>query len=334
MIGRRPVGGPPTLEPRAPARRPAGHGASGELETLLGAIDEVRAIADTDLLLRRTIELARDRFGLRRAGIFLIDRSRRVMLGTWGMDLSCAVVNEHHVVYDLCGTDLEALRRSEDDGTPFAVFEGCPIIEHQGGETRVAGRGWVAKTPIRATHGTVGMLFNDAAMTDDWVDEAKQSLAAILCTVVGAILDPIRGGLRRGPAPGTSPSQKLVMSTVSMLNKDPGLGGKQIAAALDISLSRLARVFKVLMGMSLVEYRNRLRLERFEALLDRGHTSLLDVALQAGFGSYAQFHRVFRAQLRVSPRDYLHPSSGEPRQIRRPRRPRTTSPSQPTKPAR
>ena len=83
------------------------------------------------------------------------------------------------------------------------------------------------------------------------------------------------------------------------------MGGKQIAGKLDISLSRLARVFKAEMGMSLVEYRNRLRLDRFLVLLNRGRTNLLEAALAAGFGSYAQFHRVFRALRHVTPRDYL-----------------------------
>jgi methylphosphotriester-DNA--protein-cysteine methyltransferase len=67
----------------------------------------------------------------------------------------------------------------------------------------------------------------------------------------------------------------------------------------------LARVFKRDMGMSLVEYRNRLRLDRFWILVDGGRPSLLEAALAAGFGSYAQFHRVFRAQRQVTPREYL-----------------------------
>ena len=58
--------------------------------------------------------------------------------------------------------------------------------------------------------------------------------------------------------------------------------------------------------MSLVEYRNRLRLDRFAVLLDRGRTNLLEAALAAGFGSYAQFHRVFRALRHMTPREYLH----------------------------
>ena len=58
-------------------------------------------------------------------------------------------------------------------------------------------------------------------------------------------------------------------------------------------------------GMSLVAYRNRLRMERFSQLVDQGHTNLLGAALAAGFGSYALFHRVFRAMGRGTPREFL-----------------------------
>jgi AraC-like DNA-binding protein len=132
--------------------------------------------------------------------------------------------------------------------------------------------------------------------------------------MLGSMLDPVRGLLgRRASAPGESPSQSLVSSTVEMLDRDPRMGGKEIAAALNISLSRLARVFKTLKGTSLVEYRNGLRLERFVAMMDRGCTNLLEAALESGFGSYAQFHRVFRARLQATPREYLRPAGGERR---------------------
>jgi AraC-like DNA-binding protein len=107
------------------------------------------------------------------------------------------------------------------------------------------------------------------------------------------------------PIPIRSSKHRAVSATVAMLAKDPSLGGKQIAGELGISVSRLARVFKRDMGMSLVEYRNRLRLDRFWLLVDGGRPSLLEAALAAGFGSYAQFHRVFRAQRQVTPREYL-----------------------------
>ena len=103
------------------------------------ALDEIRSIEDTDLVLRRAIELARDRIGLKRAGIFVLDPSRNVMLGTWGMDLSCAVVDEHHVIYDLCETDQEALRRSGGGGGALHRVRELP--DHRAPARGDAGRG-------------------------------------------------------------------------------------------------------------------------------------------------------------------------------------------------
>jgi AraC-like DNA-binding protein len=297
---------PIILGPQAPVPTMVDRSARGKLASLLAAFDEIHALDEPDRILRRAIELARERIGLKRAGIYILDRSRNLMLGTWGMDLQGGVVDEHQLMYDVSETDREAFRRSETEGAHFTVFENCPIVEHRGGDTRIAGRGWVACTPIRSTRAPIGIMFNDAALTDDPVDEAKQAHAAILCSLLGTILDPVRGSPGRGSAqPGESPGHRLVAATVGMLAKDPAMGGKEIADRLDISLSRLARVFKSEMGMSLVEYRNRLRLDRFSVLLDRGRTNLLEAALASGFGSYAQFHRVFRALRHVTPRDYL-----------------------------
>jgi AraC-like DNA-binding protein len=302
---------PSVLQPDAPAPTVMERAARGGMASLLRALDEIRALDDTDLILRRAIELARDRIGLKRVGIFVLDPSRKVMLGTWGMDLSCTVVDEHQVIYDLCGTDEEALRRSADERVHFTVFENCPIIEHHGGETRVAGRGWVAKTPIRSRDMAIGMMFNDAGLTGAPIDEAKQAQAAILCMMLGSMLDPVRGlqGRRAEPL-FESPGQSIVSATVEMLNAEPGMSGGELAKALNISQSHLGRMFKAVKGMSLVDYRNRLRVEKFVALLERGETNLLDAALEAGFGSYSHFHRVFFAQLHVTPSDHLRRLNG------------------------
>jgi AraC-like DNA-binding protein len=303
---RRRVDWPIILGPKAPTPTVMARSARGKLASLLAAFDEIHALDDPDAILRHAVELCRDRIGLVRAGIFLLDRARNLMLGTWGMDLHGALVDEHQIMYDVSDTDREAFRRSDEEGAHFTVFENCPIVEHRTGQTRIAGRGWVTCTPIRSTRAPIGMLFNDAGVSGELVDEGKQAHAAILCSLVGTILDPVRGSLGRGSAPpGESRNHRLAAATVGMLAKDPALGGKEISSALDISLSRLARVFKSEMGMSLVEYRNRLRLDRFSVLLDRGRTNLLEAALAAGFGSYAQFHRVFRALRNVTPREYL-----------------------------
>jgi AraC-like DNA-binding protein len=81
--------------------------------------------------------------------------------------------------------------------------------------------------------------------------------------------------------------------------------GKELGAKLHLSAGRIARQFKAEMGMSLVEYRNRLRLERFLSLLDQKGENLLEAALAAGFGSYTQFHRVFSAERGMTPGKFL-----------------------------
>jgi AraC-like DNA-binding protein len=290
------------------AIEPSGQG--GDLQSLLAALDELRALVDTDAILRRAVEIARDRMGIVRARIFMLDRARKLMLGTWGVDPSGAVVDEHQFVSVLCVSDREAFQRSENGSAHFTVFENCPILEHPGRATPVSGQGRVAKTPIRSSQTPLGMMFNDAGVAGD-VDEVKQAQLAILCSMLGTMLDPVRGWrVRCGVPPGSSPSQRLVAATVEMLGRDPGLGTKSMAADLHISESRLAAVFKTLMGMSLVDYRNLLRLDRFEALIEDGPASLMDAAFAAGFGSYAQFHRVFRARLHTTPGQYLRTSGG------------------------
>jgi methylphosphotriester-DNA--protein-cysteine methyltransferase len=66
----------------------------------------------------------------------------------------------------------------------------------------------------------------------------------------------------------------------------------------------VSRTFHAELGVPLVEYRARIKLMRFVALVDSGR-SLTRAAFDAEFGSYAQCHRVFFRALRCSPRDYF-----------------------------
>ena len=93
-------------------------------------------------------------------------------------------------------------------------------------------------------------------------------------------------------------------TAAAMLADDPTLAAQAIARRFEVTFAWFVRVFKAEMGMSLVEYRNRLRLDRVDALL-REAPCRSEAALAAGFGSYAQFHRVFRKLRDAAPRDYL-----------------------------
>ncbi|MDD4062091.1 MAG: helix-turn-helix domain-containing protein [Kiritimatiellae bacterium] len=78
-----------------------------------------------------------------------------------------------------------------------------------------------------------------------------------------------------------------------------------LARKAGLSASQLSRVFAGQIGMSIVEYRQRVRLERFRELYaPGGRYNMIQAALRAGFGSYPQFHRVFKRHYGFSPAEY------------------------------
>ncbi len=83
------------------------------------------------------------------------------------------------------------------------------------------------------------------------------------------------------------------------------LGLDDLARHAGLSASRLSRLFKQQTGVALVDFRNRQRVGRFLSLYGTGQRlTMLDAALAAGFGSYPQFHRVFKRVLGTSPGKY------------------------------
>ena len=80
---------------------------------------------------------------------------------------------------------------------------------------------------------------------------------------------------------------------------------EEIAARVGLSASRLSRLFHQQTGVALVDFRNRQRIQRFLRLYGKGRAvSVSEAALDAGFGSYPQFYRVFQQQMGCSPAEY------------------------------
>lgn len=93
-----------------------------------------------------------------------------------------------------------------------------------------------------------------------------------------------------------------VWSAARHLRHAPDTTLGELAMLVEMSASRLGRLFKSQMGVPLSRYRNRIRLQRAQQLLEKTRANTLQVALQCGFGSYAQFYRVFREETGVNPR--------------------------------
>jgi AraC-like DNA-binding protein len=89
-----------------------------------------------------------------------------------------------------------------------------------------------------------------------------------------------------------------VETVARLLRADPNAGDlPALARAAGVSPSHLSRLFKAQTGVSLTRFRNQQRIHRFTLLYGDGRgTTALAAALEAGFGSYAQFYRVYRAE--------------------------------------
>jgi AraC-like DNA-binding protein len=139
-------------------------------------------------------------------------------------------------------------------------------------------------------------LFGDLDAADG--DEALLNaglafLLAVAWRAFGDSDDPVAGV---GVHPG-------VETVARLLREDPGAGDlNALARAARLSPSHLSRLFRAQTGRSISRFRNEQRLRRFMVLYGDGRrTTALAAALEAGFGSYAQFHRVFRAATGQAP---------------------------------
>jgi AraC-like DNA-binding protein len=80
---------------------------------------------------------------------------------------------------------------------------------------------------------------------------------------------------------------------------------EELSHLAGLSSTRLSRLFKQQTGFAMVDFRNQKRVERFLDIYGTGqrHT-MLYAALEAGFGSYPQFHRIFKRVMGCSPEQY------------------------------
>ncbi len=101
--------------------------------------------------------------------------------------------------------------------------------------------------------------------------------------------------LAGGASGGAVALHPAVLKALGLLGNgawDAGLG--ELARHCGVSGAYLSRVFAAQMGVSLGRYRNSVRLGRFlEICREPGHKTMLEAAYAAGFGSYAQFYKVF-----------------------------------------
>ena len=248
----------------------------------------------------------RELLGLDRVALFMMGKSGRWLTGLVGTTLSRQLVDERHLRHLVDGHDRTLWRESREGRRSFELVEDAPLIAHVGERSQVVGRGWFVKTPIADETEAVGMLYNDSAIAHAAFDDEAQQLLAVFAAIVAQPLRALRD--RAAPLVQRGLSQ-MITDCLELLASDLAQSNHQLAERLGVTTSRLSRSFEAELGNALVEYRNELRLDRFFALAEAAHererAKLVDLALESGFGSYSQFHRIFVARFGRSPRRYF-----------------------------
>lgn len=101
-----------------------------------------------------------------------------------------------------------------------------------------------------------------------------------------------------------STNHVLSRRALEELGARPEIGGLALARHLGVDPSALSRRFRADLGVSFVTLRARQRTMSFIERVDAG-SPLTQAAHEAGFGSYAQCHRVFSKALGCTPKRYF-----------------------------
>ena len=131
--------------------------------------------------------------------------------------------------------------------------------------------------------------------------------------------------LQPSPVPGEAPAapyRKAVLTPAQVLAMEEGLRQAmecdklylesdltlaQLAQALAVSPHRLSQFLSQYLGLSFYDYVNGLRIDAVKATLARPQSarrSLLEIALECGFGSKSTFNAVFKKSTGLSPTAY------------------------------
>lgn len=287
------------------------------LLTLLAAVDELTSCLSPDGLLARAVQIARTRLGLERLSFHLLDvgRERIALLGSQGTGRRGEMTDERGCDHEVSREDLARLEAAGSCGLYLdrvSLFAGA-----RGHRVQIA-VGWSVVTPLTASKGLLGVMYNDCALSGSPLDLDTQARAALFCRMVGAALAAARAAECTQPALPASPQNSITRRAIEVFRTDPLVSAEQVARRLSVSPRFLARSFKQELGVTVVQYRNRLRMQRFLACAARPQSTILDAALEAGFGSYSQFHRVHRQLMGTAPRDHVahlradgHASTGD-----------------------
>jgi AraC-like DNA-binding protein len=122
----------------------------------------------------------------------------------------------------------------------------------------------------------------------------------------------LAAGSRAASCAAPANAQARVTRALRMIERYPDarLGLSQLAGKAGLSPYHFLRTFERVTGVTPHQYVRRIRLREAARRLELEPTTVLDLALDCGFGDLSAFNRAFRAEFGVSPRVYRRASCG------------------------
>jgi PAS domain S-box-containing protein len=153
------------------------------LRTVLDIADDLIACPSEDALYLRAVELARERLGLERCGILIVEGNE--LRGTYGTGLNGETTDEHQHRFPLNDMWRARLRfRGPTEERWTLVTE--PRWVWRGDHMEQLSPNWIALTPIQSsTQDVIGVLCNDAAITEAPPDRIVQEIVVFFCSLLG-----------------------------------------------------------------------------------------------------------------------------------------------------
>src|SRR5262249_35098385 len=113
---------------------------------------------------------------------------------------------------------------------------------------------------------------------------------------------------RDSPPADARPMHAAVARALLLLRENGAeMSLSELAREAGTTAPYLSRLLIEFTGRSFVDWRSRIRLDRFMAAWRPGN-NLLDAALAAGFGSYARFHHIFSQMIGCAPGEWARRS--------------------------
>ena len=88
------------------------------------------------------------------------------------------------------------------------------------------------------------------------------------------------------------------------LNIESHISLKSISEQLNLSPGYISDCFKKHMGMTIMTYAKKIRIERAKVLLLTTNDSILEIALTLGFHDQSHFYKIFKSFTNMSPSEY------------------------------